>query len=223
MSRELAPLLRRIRPQRAEGIEFFELDDAIVAVGGVGQTAAGRTAEALVSKYSPGVLMSAGFVGALTEKLKVGDVVEVKEVVDASTGAKFQTGHGEAVLVTGSSVSGPADKPIQAGRWHADIVDMEAAAVAAVAKQHGIKFLAIKAISDELNFPIPPFGKFVSADGQLETLRFLAWVAIRPKWWSVVRRLNANSNLAAANLSQLLGHLIEQRVSTEREKGIQPV
>jgi adenosylhomocysteine nucleosidase len=223
MSRELAPLLRGIRPQKADGTEFFELSDAVIAVGGVGEKAARHTAESLVSNYSPSTLISAGLVGALTPKLRVGDVVEVKQVVDAASGVKFETGRGNAVLVTGSSVSGPVDKPIQAERWNADIVDMEAAAVAAVAKEHGIEFMAIKAISDELNFPIPPLGKFVSAEGKFETLRFLGWVAIRPKWWSAVRQLNANSSLAAANLSRALGHLIGQRVNSADEKGIQQV
>jgi adenosylhomocysteine nucleosidase len=223
MARELAPVLRGVRSQRVDGIDFFELNDAVVAVSGVGRKAAGHAAEALITRYSPSVLISAGLVGALTPKLKVGDVVEVKEIVDVDSGTKFETGRGEAVLVTGSAVAGPADKPIEAQRWQADIVDMEASAEAAIAKQHGIEFIAIKAVSDEMNFAMPPLGKFVSHHGKFETLPFLAWVAVRPKWWSAVRQLNANSNLAAANLSQALVHLIEQRLGSEPEKRIQPV
>jgi adenosylhomocysteine nucleosidase len=223
MARELAPLLRGVRSQRADGIEFFEFDDAVIAVSGIGRKAAGHAAEALILRYSPGVLISAGLVGALTPKLKVGDVVEVKEVVDVDSGAKFETGCGDAVLVTGSAVAGPADKPIEAQHWNADIVDMEASAEAEVAKRHGIEFMAIKAISDEVNFPMPPLGKFVNENGKFETLQFLAWVAIRPKWWSAVRHLNTNSNLAAAKLSQALSHLIQRRAFMERAEGIQPV
>ena len=223
MARELAPLLRGVRSQQAQGIEFFELDDAVIAVSGVGRKAAGRAAEALISRYAPNILISAGLVGALTPKLKVGDVVEVKKVVDVDSGAKFETGHGDAVLVTGAAVAGPADKALEAQRWNADIVDMEASAEAEVAKQHGIEFMAVKAVSDEVNFAMPPLGKFVSDQGEFETLRFLMWVAIRPKWWSAVRQLNANSNRAAANLSQAVSHLIEQRVNIDRERGIQAV
>lgn len=223
MARELAPLLRGVRSQQVDGIEFFELNDAVIAVSGVGRKAAGHAAEELIQRYSPAVLISAGLVGALTPKLKVGDVVEVKEVVDADTGAKFETGHGDAMLVTGSAVAGPADKPIEAQRWNADIVDMEASAEAAVADRHGIEFMVLKAVSDEVNFAMPPLGKFVSDQGKFETLRFLAWVSIRPKWWSAVRQLNVNSNLAAANLSATLAHLIEERVNSEQEKGIQQV
>ena len=82
--------------------------------------------------------------------------------------------------------------------------------------------MALKAVSDELNFPIPPLSSFINTKGKFKTLRFLVWVAIRPKWWSVIRQLNANSSLAAANLCQALGHLIKQRSKAEREQGVQP-
>jgi adenosylhomocysteine nucleosidase len=216
-------MLRSVRSQRADGIDFFEFPDAVVAVGGIGRKAASRTAEALIRRYSPGVLISAGLVGALTPKLKVGDVVEVKEVIDVDSSTVFETGRGNVVLVTGSAVAGPVDKSIAAQRWNADIVDMEASAVAAVAKVHGVDFAAIKAVSDEPNFQMPPLSRFVNGQSKFETMRFLAWLAIRPKWWSVVRQLNANSSTAAANLSTALDHLIEQRVSAEREEGIQRV
>ena len=136
MKRELAPLLQGIQPQRAEEMEFFEVNDAVIAVSGIGRNAAGHAAEVLIRRDSPAILISAGLVGALTPKLKVGDVVEVKEIVDVDSGAIFETGHGDAVLVTSSAVAGPADKPIEARRWKADIVDMEGSAIAAVAQQH---------------------------------------------------------------------------------------
>jgi adenosylhomocysteine nucleosidase len=221
MARELAPMLRGVRPQRIEGVDFFEFADAAIAVGGIGRKAARVTAEALIRRYSPGVLISAGLVGALTPMMKVGDVIDVKEIVDADSGEVFETGRGDAVLVTASGVAGPADKPIDAQRWNADIVDMEASAEAAVAKQNGIEFVALKAVSDEVNFAMPPLGKFISAKGKFDTLRFLVWVAIRPKWWSAVRQLNANSTLAAANLCRALDHLIEERISIQHEKRIQ--
>ncbi len=72
--------------RRTDGVEFYELEDAVVAVGGIGREAASRAAEALVARYSPSVLVSAGIAGALTPKLKVGDVVRAREVVDADSG-----------------------------------------------------------------------------------------------------------------------------------------
>lgn len=211
MRRELAPLLRGAQSLIADGVEFFELGDAVVAIGGVGRKAASRAADAAVASYQPGVIVSAGVAGALTATLKVGDVVQAREVVDADSGARFSTSEGGAMILTVSSVSGPEEKRILAERWKADMVDMEAAAVASVAQRHGIEFAAIKAVSDELNFAMPPVGEFVSDAGKFATTRFAAYVAIRPQWWRSVHQLSANSRLAAVNLSEALIHLIDRR------------
>jgi len=218
MRRELGPLLRGVPAQRAEGIEFFELGSSVIAVGGIGRIAAWRAAEAVVARYSPTTLVSAGIAGALTGKLKVGDVIRAHEVVDADSGARFMASGGESVMVTLSSVSGPAEKRTLADRYKADVVDMESAAVAAVAREHGIEFSAIKAISDELDFEMPPMARFIDGNGKFATARFAAYVAIRPKWWSTVRKLGANSNRASVNLSHAVEHLIEVHVDRTQEK-----
>lgn len=220
MRRELEPLLRGIRPQRADGIDFFELEAAVVAVGGIGRLAAWSAAKAVVGKYRPMVLISAGIAGGLTAMLKVGDVVRGREVVDADSGARFTANGGESVLVTVSSVSGPAEKRILADRYQADVVDMESAAVAAVAREHGLEFSALKAISDELEFVMPPMAQFVAVDGTFETTRFAAYVAIRPQWWSAVRQLARNSKVASVNLSHALQHLIVEAPRSRQEERI---
>ena len=211
MRRELAPLLRGVRSLRADGVEFFELETAAVAIGGIGRIAACRATEAVIAKYAPSVIVSAGIAGALSLALKVGDVVQAREVVDADSGARFTASGGESIVATVSSVSGQSDKRMLADRWNADVVDMEAAAVAAVAHRSEIELMVIKAISDELDFQMPPVGRFVNGSGTFETLRFAGYVAVRPKWWKAVRQLNSNSRVASANLSEALDHLIDQR------------
>jgi adenosylhomocysteine nucleosidase len=211
MRRELEPLLTGVRGQQANGVEFFELENAVATVGGIGRGAARKATEAVITNYQPRFVISAGIAGALTPALKVGDVVHAREVVDADSGARFVAADGESVVATVASVRGPAEKRMIAQRWSADVVDMEAAAVAAVAQEHGIEFAAIKAISDELDFVMPPVDQFVDSAGKFETARFAASVAVRPRWWSAVRQLNANSRLAAMNLSDAVKHLIDQR------------
>jgi adenosylhomocysteine nucleosidase len=215
MRRELGPFLTGVRGQRVNGIEFLELDHAVIAVGGVGRNAARRAAEAVTERYEPAMLISAGIAGALRATLKVGDVVEGSEVVDAESGARFEMTGGKSVIVTASSVSGSADKRLLADRYKADVVDMEAAAVAEVAQERGIECKAIKAISDELDFAMPPVARFVDSNGQFETARFAAHVAMRPKWWMAVRHLNANSRIASVNLSHSLEHLIQRYVKAD--------
>lgn len=208
MRRELETLLTRFRGQRVNGVEFFEIEHAVIVVGGIGRSAARRAAEAVMKTYEPAVLISAGIAGALTATLKVGDVVQGSEVVDAESGARFRTSGGESVIVSVSAVNGPEEKRLLADRYRADVVDMESAGIAEVARERGIEFSAVKAISDELEFEMPPVAGFVDANGQFETARFAAYVAMRPKWWSAVRHLNANSRTASMNLSHAVEHLI---------------
>lgn len=220
MRRELEPLLAGARGQSVQGVEFFELEHAVIVLGGIGRKAACRAAEAAVETYEPTMLISAGIAGALTATLKVGDVVHGSEVVDAESGVRFKLTGGQSVIVTVSTVSGPEEKRLLAERYKGDVVDMESAVVAEVARKRRTECKAIKAISDELEFEMPPVAGFVDANGQFETARFGAYIAMRPKWWSTVRDLNANSRIASMNLSHALEHLITSCVINRQEEKV---
>lgn len=112
--------------------------------------------------------------------------------------------------MTALRVAGVKAKRRLAASYSASAVDMEGASVARIAKQHGIPFMAVKAISDELGFPMPPVSGFVTPLGQLRTGAFTAYVAVRPKWWSPTIRLALNSRRASENLSAALEHLMEE-------------
>jgi len=205
MRMELAPLFKGVRSQQIDGIEFFEIDKTVIAVGGVGRAAATRTTEAVLAKYRPEKVLSAGLVGAVTARLKVGDVVHAREVIDADSGAHFATADGgDGVLITVSSVSGPAEKRSLAQRWHADVLDMEAAAVARSAEARGKQFTVLKAVSDEVDFEFPAMQRFVDPDGSFSEIRFAWYAALRPWLWPRVIRLARNSNRAARALCRSL-------------------
>jgi adenosylhomocysteine nucleosidase len=218
--RELEPLLAGVRGQTVSGVAFFELEHAVIVLGGIGRNAARRAAQAAAERYEPTMLISAGIAGALTATLKVGDVVHGSEVVDAESGARFRITGGESVIVTVSSVSGPEEKRLLADRYKADVVDMESAAVAEVARKRRIECKAIKAISDELDFEMPPVAGFVDANGKFKTGRFGAYIAMRPRWWATVRDLNANSRVASVNLSHAMEHLINSCVINRQEEKV---
>jgi adenosylhomocysteine nucleosidase len=209
MRHELEPLQRHAKLRELDGVYLYELPSALLAVGGIGRKRAQRAAELAVREANPKLLVSAGIAGALTPDLKPGDVVHVRNVVDEATGEYYSTIGGNAVLVTASQVAGIQGKRRLASLFAASAVDMEGAAVANVAKQHGIPFAALKAISDELEFAMPPLGKFVDGRGQLHVLAFAGFVALRPKWWVPAARLAANSQLAIRNLAEALDHLIQ--------------
>jgi len=89
-------------------------------------------------------------------------------------------------------------------------VDMEATAVAEIAQGHGLPFLAVKAVSDEMNFELPPLQGFVGDDGQFQGARFGFWAAWHPRWWPAIAQLKRNSDRAAAALAVKLKEVIAE-------------
>ena len=206
---EVAPLIGSLQPQQVDGVDLFALPNALIAVGGIGQKFARRAAEVAIEVAQPKLLVSAGMVGAISPGLKVGDVGRVREVVDVATGARYPgSSDGEWILATSQDVSDAADKQQLFTKFGADVVDMEAAAVAQVAKERGLRFAAIKSISDDAEFDMPPLNRFID-DGKFDKRHFLVYVALHPRWWGTLGKIKKNSEIASANLCRAVEHLIE--------------
>jgi len=220
MPMELAPLLGRMQPQKINGVDLFELERAVIAVGGIGEKRARLAAEAACQFAQPELLLSAGIAGAISPKLKVGDVGRIREVVDVATGQRYPTRGGEWVLATSQDVSDPAKKRELLTKYGADVVDMEGAAVAQVAKERGLEFAAVKSISDDASFAMPPLMRFIDQNGKFSNGKFLLYVALRPKWWPALVKMRTNAAIASANLCSALEHLIEEYVSSRREENM---
>jgi adenosylhomocysteine nucleosidase len=211
MQVELAPLLSTLTPRHIVGVDVFELPDAVVAVGGIGERFARHAAEVAMEQAQPTTLISAGIVGAISARLKVGDVGRIREVVDVATGERYPTkGGGEWVLATSQVVSDVAEKRELLAKFGADVVDMEAATVARLAKERGVEFQSIKAISDDAASDMPPMNRFIQ-QGRFDVRRFLIYVALHPRWWGTLRKIKRNSEIATANLCRELEHLMETR------------
>ena len=218
MRMELAPLLGNLRARRVKGVALFELAQAVVAVGGIGEKCARRAAEIAIEYVQPGLLLSAGIAGAISPKLKVGEVGRIREVVDVATGARYPTRGGEWMLATSQDISDAAEKQKLLTEFGADVVDMEGAAVAQVAKERALEFAALKSISDDARFAMPPMLRFVGEDGKFANRRFLLYVALRPKWWPVLKKIQANTTIASANLCREVEHLIKEYSNSWREE-----
>jgi len=208
---ELAPLIGALRPQSVNGVGIFELPRAIVAVGGIGEKFARRAAELAIECANPKLLLSAGMVGAISPRLKVGDVARIREVVDVASGTRYPTtGGGEWVLATSQDVSDATEKQ-ELRKLGADVVDMEGAAVAQVAKERGLEFAAVKSISDDAAFDMPPLNRFIDENGKFATRKFLVYVALHPRWWSTLGKIKENSSIASRNLCAAVEHLLNER------------
>jgi adenosylhomocysteine nucleosidase len=223
LPREIASLVGR-RGWRAEQkllgrrIHLFEHEDAIVACAGMGAHRASLAVEAALELGPVSALISVGWAGACTDRVCVGDVVHADVVIDAKTGERFFADDGkyesqEAKIVV--SVQTPASTREKA-RLHtsyvATAVDMEAAAVARIARGREMPFCAIKAISDGADFDLPELSRFTTPDGQFREGAFGLHVAWHPVLWKPVIAMAKGSKLAAERLClEIEAHIQQYR------------
>ncbi|HEY8670951.1 MAG TPA: hypothetical protein VIL63_08935 [Terriglobales bacterium] len=237
LEREVKPLVNTWRIAKASHpysdgkFIFYEGDQVVVICGGIGVEAACRAAEAVVVEYAPELLISAGVAGALVSDLHVGDVIFPSVVIDTQDSSRHataicdspvgNTALGRTTLATYPEIANVVQKAQLAKSYGAHAVDMEAAGVARAAEFHEIPFLAVKAISDELDFELPEMSRFIRA-GKFETASFLFHIAPRPWLWLRVFRLARNSRLASENLcawlrdSALINTIVPRAIARQK-------
>jgi adenosylhomocysteine nucleosidase len=189
--------------------------DAVVACAGMGADRVRLAVQAAMAARPVTTLISAGVAGACDPQLRVGDVVHAGTVVDARTGERFEDPEYTQVLVTGAEVAGVAEKRRLFAAYGASAVDMEAAAVARLARAHGLSFAAVKAVSDGAEFEMQELGRFATADGQFREMAFAGYAAVRPWMWGRLMALAKNSGAAITALTKEL----EAQLDWYRQRG----
>jgi adenosylhomocysteine nucleosidase len=219
MEREVRPLVKRWRGVEREyqgrRFKFFESGQTVLVCGGVGAEPARRATEAVIALYQPELVQSVGFAGGLDPALKVGEIFSPSRVIDAGDGSSVETGSGRGILVSAAAIVGAEQKLKLAECYGAQAVDMEATAVARGAQARGVRFMAVKAISDESSFAMPSLDRFVGGSGQFRTAKFVTFAAVRPWFWPQVFRLARNGAKASRALCAELDRSITEPKKTE--------
>lgn len=163
----------------------------VLATTGMGRQRAEAAARYVLEAYSISFLISFGFAGALTDELRVGDVVlgsalhvraddEAQSAplepiaLDASmrslaeqallrAGVDFSVAEGVTVPDLLCDVD---DKTALAKATGARMVDMESYWIAAAAAERGVPFLTLRAISDTKAEGLLPFTQLMTPDGR---------------------------------------------------------
>ena len=159
-----------------------------------------------------------GFAGALDPGLKVGEIFSPARVIDARDGSMVETGSGSGILISAGAVAGVEQKAQLAKAYGAQAVDMEAAAVARGAQARGMRFMAVKAISDESDFFMPAMDRFVASDGHFREMAFIASALVRPWLWPRFFRLARS----AAKASKVLCVELEGMARSAKGKSTGP-
>jgi adenosylhomocysteine nucleosidase len=213
LEHELRPLIRHWPQTKAhhDGRDFifYESPYAVAVCSGIGPEPGRRASEAVIAKYSPALVISAGIAGSLTPDLRVGETIFPASIIDAHDSSCHETAIqnapiGSTPLAKTILVSSPeiasAEQKLKLGKdYGAHAVDMEGASVARAAEAHGLPFIAIKTISDEVDFELPEMMPFFR-DGQFQTAAFVLHISVRPWLWLRVFRLARNTKIASENL-----------------------
>lgn len=205
-------------------------DGCLIRLSGIGADNAARAAHALVAAGA-GALLSWGVAGALDPALACGAAVLPAEVLrqagapGGSTLQRFETCRawrerllaalqGHARVVSGALLSSAAPVATAAGKaslFHdtrAVAVDMESAAVAAVAADHGLPFIALRVILDTARDSLPEsiMRAFAPAAVSRAGL-WRAWALVgAPQDWGSVLRLAAQYRRATRALRECCRH-----------------
>ena len=200
----------------------------LVVETGVGETAVGRALDWLLAKpkldnvpYEPKLIVCAGFAGALSDALHVGDIVLAEEVVDEQGQSQRPTWpdrllegrwtpplHRGRLLSVRHLIASPADKLRLGEQYRACAVEMESALFAARCTQAGIPFACVRAISDEATTPLSPALTSLLSGSTASGWRVLMALARRPGILPELLRLARDTKRASEQLGLALGELL---------------
>jgi adenosylhomocysteine nucleosidase len=214
-------------PVKASGLWRAEAPHTVLVTAGMGAERVTLAVEAALASGGVDLLVSAGLAGACEALLEPGFVAEATEVVDTRTGERYRTDATTGVLVdprsgsrkelakgivlaTATQIVTVAEKARLRQAYGASMVDMEAATVARLARAHGIRFRAVKGISDGPEFDLGGLSRFTGKHGEFLTLRFALHTALRPWTWKKAMELGKWSNLALGGLRGKLRQILAE-------------
>ncbi len=253
MKEEVAPLVRKLEQRRPTTLGVAGVEGIMAGLGclvvwcGVGRTAAGRTARALLDQLD-GVVehtFVVGLAGGLDPSLEPGALVEPGRVV-ALSGEPRGLGDGEPqhpvirkrlqkqlrtkdlsnasgpTLVTAPAlISATADK---AELWesidrarHA-VVDMETYWLLEPLAQSATELHVIRSVSDTADEELPAFLATTSADGGIDRLAVVRSALVRPSSWPVLLRLQSRMKAGAEALAGRLEERLVELGGGRRER-----
>lgn len=210
------------RVPRPEGASVWESDRAIVACAGMGSERVTRALALAESRGRLDSIISVGYAGALRADMEPGKAYWPATVIDGQTGERFECNHGEGTLagegvpvgngtlVTMDHAVGRGEKLELAARWNADLVDMETAAVARLAKVRSLPFRALRAISDRVDDNVPDLAAFTDERGGLRESSFAMYVALHPWLIPTAIKLGRQSAQASQAIAQALQQILRQ-------------
>jgi adenosylhomocysteine nucleosidase len=209
-----------------KGCCVFIADAIVLAYSGAGANNARSTSELLIEQGA-NRLISWGCAAALSETLNPGDLVLADTLIDAEgaqiaiasdwhsytknlLAASLQV-HTGSLVESLSIVATSLDKKHLHTQTGAVALDMETIAIAKVALQHQLPFLAIRAIADPVNMDLPKaINHSLNNEGDIMLGKLLLFIALHPSELPGLIKLGLHFNNAKNTLklvAKQLAHL----------------
>jgi adenosylhomocysteine nucleosidase len=235
MPGELKPLVRGWRHEKRKRVHLwrwrYDGREWVAACAGVGQNAAARALAEIERDGPVAQIFSVGWAGALKDWYKPGEAYRVCGVVDLPTNTRLATapfdpgqvdsarGDAKIWLATSTAVVAQKEKQYIAISFYADLVDMEAIAVARLAKARGVAFHCIKGVSDGVDDILPDFNPFLAADGRFKQVKFIVFALFHPRYWQALKQMGENSSKAAQRIAEQVLELLDPEGTIRKENG----
>lgn len=193
-------------------------DNTLVALSGIGAERAYAAGSILVSQGAT-ALLSWGCAAALDNRLNTGCLL-LPERIFGATGEihvvsaewhqylyrTLESKHAvrtDALVESETIMRTAAEKRALAKRTRAIATDMESAAQARLAREHGLPFVALRAIIDTASTEIPErLLKALDAEGNITMWKLLTRGYIRPPDWLKILQLAIQFNAAQRTLKK---------------------
>jgi adenosylhomocysteine nucleosidase len=185
----------------------------VLAANGAGRENAARAVREVCDRWAVRGIVSTGWCGALEPELRIGDIVIADRVLSLKPAAEFPVNAPVSAgtstrggLVTVDHFVGAAEEKRALRSEGAIAVDMEAAGVAAEARERELPLFCVRVVSDraERSFEVD-FNRARRSDGGFSGGRIAAMAGFKPSRWRELVGFWQDTRLAAKGLAGFLG------------------
>jgi len=157
--------------------------ETLLVANGVGPVRAAAAAEKGIEAFTPDAIVSTGFCGALSPRLRIADLVAANQIIagDQIYASHPIKGPWAGSVRSISYVARTAEEKRALASEGAIAVEMEAAGVAAKALRHSIPFYCVRAVTDLAGETLAnDFNKALRSDGHFDTICILRVALLHP-------------------------------------------
>ena len=209
-----------------KGISRFISNNVLVVYSGTGSVNASSAAENLITQGAT-KLISWGCAAALSESLKPGDLILANELISTEESkvivlnvcanwhrqttellASFVKVNSGCLAESKYIVSSSVDKKKIHTNTNAIALDMESIAIAQIANQHTLPFLAIRVIADPVDMNLPlAITHSLNQQGEVVLRKLLCFLVLHPFELPGLIRLGLYFNSAKKTLKLIAKHI----------------